>query len=131
VSLEPVERDDHSAPFFDATAEGHLVIRRCRECGHLMAPETRACTRCYSAEADWVAASGRGTLESWVVVHRRAAVEGAAATRSVVGLVELEEGPWLRTAIVDVDPDELRHGMALAVSFVRPEGSEAIPVFRP
>ena len=47
-----------------------------------------------------------------------------------VGLVELEEGPWLH-AQLDVDPDAVAVGQALSVRFEQPEGGEAIPVFEP
>ena len=33
-----IERDDASAPFFDAARDGRLVIRRCAGCGHLFPP---------------------------------------------------------------------------------------------
>ena len=33
-----VERDDVSAPFFDAARDGRLVVRHCATCGRLFPP---------------------------------------------------------------------------------------------
>jgi uncharacterized OB-fold protein len=54
----------------------------------------------------------------------------------VVGIVQLDEGPWWWAQLVGVDPDELRAGQRLRVEFQRPDsennaGHEAVAVFRP
>jgi uncharacterized OB-fold protein len=67
---------------------------------------------------------------SWVVVYRRPASPDTEPERSWVGLVELEEGPWMHAALVDVDEAELAAGVGLSVDFVTPPDSEALPVFR-
>ena len=48
----------------------------------------------------------------------------------MVGLVELDEGPWLHARLVDVDTASLSVGDAFAVDF-EPAGEEKIPIFRP
>ena len=48
----------------------------------------------------------------------------------MVGLVELDEGPWLHARLVDVDTTSLSVGDAFAVDF-EPAGEEQIPIFRP
>jgi uncharacterized OB-fold protein len=49
----------------------------------------------------------------------------------VVAIVELAEGPWLHAQLTGVDPAAVRGGQPVTVAFERPEGGEAIPVFRP
>jgi uncharacterized OB-fold protein len=127
---DAVTRDDASAPFFDAAADGQLLARRCADCGHWVAPYTRMgqalerCPNCTSERLEWAPASGAGTLVSWTVVHTR---EGPAPP---IGVVELAEGPWV-TARVEADPADLRAGMALTVGFARPGGGEPVPYFHP
>jgi uncharacterized OB-fold protein len=128
--MSAVSRDEASAPFFDAAASGRLLVRRCADCGHWVAPYTRMgqaldrCPACTSPRLEWAEASGAATLVTWTVLHTR---EGAGRP---IGVVELDEGPWL-TARVDADPATLSAGMALTVAFARPGGGEAVPVFRP
>jgi uncharacterized protein len=125
-------RDDDSAPFFDATAEDRLLIRRCTSCGHALAPEARTCHRCGGAALAWVEATGEATVVTWTVAHRRTAAVAGSGDQgpAVLALVELAEGPWLAAPLLDVDPATLAVGEAVVVAFVRPGGGEAIPAFR-
>ena len=122
-----VDRDDASAPFFDAAATEQLVVRSCPD-DHLSAPEAQACTTCRSLTLSWAPVCGRATLISWIVMPRRATPDDPEPSPIVAGTVELEEGPWFTTGLL-VDPTRLRAGAALVVVFVRPDGSEAFPVF--
>src|SRR5690348_10346943 len=63
--------DEASAPFFDGAARGELMLQRCRSCGTFMWPVKPRCVACFSADVDWMAASGRAELYSFVVVHQR------------------------------------------------------------
>ena len=115
-----IQRDPASAPWFDAAAEGRLLVRRC-PAGHLLAPATITCPRCGSTDLQWVEASGRGSIASYAVIHRR------DSTPLPVAIVELAEGPWLRMQCQQVDPADLRTGLAVEVRFDRPEGGEPVP----
>jgi uncharacterized protein len=127
-----IERDEESAPFFDAAARGELAIRRCERCHRWLAPHQHTCGD--GGPLRWVPAAGRAALVTWAIDHGPpldpllASPSGAA---SVLGLVELEEGPWMYVPVVEVDPGALRAGLELAVRFVRPGDGEVIPVFAP
>jgi uncharacterized OB-fold protein len=125
-----VHRDDRSAPFFNAAADGQLLIKRCTGCGHFLPLARIRCSICQSAALEWAPASGVARLVSWVVVHGRPASPDDEPERSWVGLVELEEGPWMYAALIDVDEADLAAGTGLSVDFVTPPDSEPIPVFR-
>lgn len=135
MSLASIARDEASAPFFDAAAQGVLMYQRCAHCGYAQLPIGTVRARCRSCgrnEAAWTPASGDATLVSWTSSPIRTP-EGSAPG-PVIGLVELAEGPWLETQLrapteVPADPAELVEGRALRVAFERPEGSEPIPVF--
>jgi uncharacterized protein len=131
VSEFTVERDDASAPFFDAAANGTLLVRHCPACGATYQPQQPRCAD--GTELEWVPASGRGTLVAWAVDHSPALDPALASSDgwSVFGLVELDEGPWLQVPIVDVDPATLVAGRTMHVRFVRPGTGEAIPAFSP
>jgi uncharacterized protein len=127
--IAPVVRDEASAAFFDATAEGRLLLRRCSACGHPRSPEIPMCTECLSEDFAWFDATGTGHLESWVVMHARAGADGIVPSPRIVATVELDEGPWMIGALIDISPDDVRQDMLVKVAFVRPDDSEAIPVF--
>lgn len=83
-----------SKPYWDALDSGYLAYQRC-SCGHKWLPARRECPSCLKTGAEWVSASGRGRIVSWVVY--RTAYHDAFKTRLpyVVAIVELEEGPRL------------------------------------
>ena len=128
-----IRRDERSAPFFDAAAADRLLIRRCAECGRWLAPEAGGCYDCGGEDPGWAAASGHGTLVSWAVLHPRASAPGQPA-RTVLALVELDEGPWLHTSLTSTSPAAiaaLRAGQRVAADFVHPPEGESYPVFTP
>jgi uncharacterized OB-fold protein len=130
VSGFQVTRDDASAPFFDAAAEGTLLIRRCPVCGTSYPPQTSRCAD--SDQLEWVPASGSAVLVSWAVDHA-APLDPVLASpgggTSTYGFVELSEGPWLEVPIVGVASGDLNVGVAMRVEFVRPGEGEAVPAF--
>jgi uncharacterized OB-fold protein len=102
-------------PFWDAAAEGRLILPRCNACGrHFFRPEV-ACSHCFATDWQWVTASGRGTLYSYSVVHRSPAP--GFSVPFVLAVVELEEGPVMFSNLIASDEGDVRIGMAVAVKF--------------
>lgn len=120
-SIPAVARDEATGEFFDATAKGVYLIRRCVPHAHASKPQAIQCSICASEDLLWEAASGEAKLISWAVLP----------TASVVAIAELKEGPWMWATLLCDNPAELQEGMALRVAFERPPGSEAIPVLEP
>jgi uncharacterized OB-fold protein len=123
-------RDERTAPFFDAAAEGRLAIQRCTACGRASLLGGSRCPACLGP-LSWEPASGRGTIHSWTVMHQLAHPAFAAEIPYVIATVELEEGPKLTARLVDLPASDLRLGLPVAVRFVKNEGGEALPVFGP
>jgi acetyl-CoA acetyltransferase/uncharacterized OB-fold protein len=125
-----VRADPRSAPFFDSAARDELMLRRCQRCERWLAPTASGCPECGedAEELAWAAASGRGTLVSWSVVHPRR--DGPVA---VPALVELTEGPWLATGLRLNGPEQLaalRSGQSVEAEFVHPDEGASYPLFR-
>lgn len=129
MAVGVVLRDEGSAEFFDAAARGQLIIRRCAGCGQLDEPGAQVCSGCGSSELIWAPSAGAGTVVARSVVPERR-LEGEPAGQTVVAIVELDEGPWLYAQLVDVAPEEAEIGQSVRVDFERPDGGEAVPVFR-
>ncbi|MGW0948904.1 Zn-ribbon domain-containing OB-fold protein [Streptomyces sp. NPDC002623] len=129
MTIPVVHRDTATELFFDATARGELLIRRCTDCGAHSAPQSDACPTCRTLSPAWVPATGTGTVISWTALHGHPLGD---APETVTALIELTEGPWLYAPLRGLLPGERPWaGMPVAVAFERPEGGEALPVFRP
>jgi hypothetical protein len=48
-----------SKPFWEGTKEHKLLLKRCKECGHIDHPPYLYCTECMSKNSEWVEGSGR------------------------------------------------------------------------
>src|SRR5260370_1393398 len=96
--------------YWDAAAQGKLLVRKCTGCGQLHHYPRTICPFCFSDKTEWIEASGKGTIYSYSVM-RRAPVPYAMA------YVTLAEGPRLVTNIVDCDFDKLKCEQAGTVVF--------------
>ncbi|MFI5612215.1 bifunctional MaoC family dehydratase N-terminal/OB-fold nucleic acid binding domain-containing protein [Amycolatopsis sp. NPDC051903] len=80
------------------------------------------------ATPDYVVASGRGTVHSYVV-HHHPPVPGKRLP-FVVALVELEEGVRVVAELLDAAPDEVRIGLPVVAAFVRVDDELTLPAWR-
>lgn len=128
MTVGPVDRDAATAEFFDGTAAGRFLLRRC-PAGHFSEPPAAACTTCASTDLSWAAAGGGGTLVSWTVVWGRPSSD-SEPDRTVLAIGELDEGPWWWSQLVGSDPASLTVGQRLRIEFRRAADElEAVPVF--
>jgi uncharacterized OB-fold protein len=125
----PVARNEGTEEFFDGTAAGEFLLRRCQPHGHLSRPQARQCAECGSTELTWTPASGRARLVSWVVIPARGGDGDPDSSPQLPAIGELDEGPWWWSKLVGADPESLAEGMALRLVYERAEGGEAVPVF--
>lgn len=117
-------------PYWDATTEGRLLLRRCNACETAIWYPRTLCPECGSFDTDWIEASGRGTVFTFSV-NRRGQGAYRGASPYVLAYVELEEGPRMMTNIVDCDVDALQIGDPVTVVFHDTGENAALPRFRP
>jgi len=130
MPVGPVARDDRTTEFFDGTAAGKFLLRRCEVCQSVSAPQARQCGQCGSTELGWQPAAGGASVVSWAVTHTRPGQDGTTRTEVIV-IAELDEGPWWWSQVVDAAPDAIHLGARLRIDFQRSgEDSEYVPVFR-
>jgi uncharacterized OB-fold protein len=122
---------EDGAPYWEGCRAGELRAQRCAGCGRLRWPPSVVCPHCLGEEAAWVALSGRGTVYSFIVVHRPQHPAFFADAPYNVAIVELEEGPRLHTNVVECAPEALRVGMPVEVVFERVNDEVTLPKFRP
>jgi uncharacterized OB-fold protein len=111
-------------PFWDATAQGKLLIKKCTACGEPHFYPRGHCPFCFSDKTEWVEASGNGTIYTYSVMRR-------APVPYAIAYVTLAEGPTMMTNIVDCDLDSIKIGQAVRLVFRPSEGGAPVPMFTP
>jgi uncharacterized OB-fold protein len=127
--VEPVrpQPDAFSTAYWDAARDGRLLIQRCTKCRRYQFYPRRHCTACLTADPEWVAASGRGTLYSYTVVHRTPNPQFAALTPYVLALVDLAEGVRITASLVDIEDRPVRCGDPVRIVFRSVAGDVVLP----
>ncbi|MFF7261993.1 Zn-ribbon domain-containing OB-fold protein [Streptomyces sp. NPDC008159] len=123
------EADAFSRTYWDAAAEGRLLVRRCGACGRAHHYPREFCPHCWSEDVRWEEASGRATLYTWSVVHRNDLPPFGERVPYVAAVVDLVEGPRMMTEVVECAAADLRVGMEVEAVF-REAGEFRVPVFR-
>jgi uncharacterized protein len=128
-------RDQPTAGYFEALAEGCLATLRCHSCqkwsppgGFFSNPMIR-CPGCGSADIGWEVTQGTGRIVTWT--HDPmfpSIVDGTPGQTSA--LIELTEGPWIVAALL-IEPEQIVQGSAVVIEAVTPvAGGEPVPAFR-
>lgn len=118
-------------PFWQAAAEGRLVIQRSKGSGQWQAYPRAHALSAPMREGDDLAFAevrGTGTVETFTVVHR--SFYPAIPAPYVLAVVRLDEGVLLTTHIVDTPIEQVRIGLPVEVSFERIAPEIALPCFR-
>jgi uncharacterized OB-fold protein len=124
----PVPTPD-SEEFWQGCADGVLRMQRCRTCGELNWFPRGMCVNCSSDDLEWITLSGRAIVYSFSIVSRPP--NDSFPPRYVLALVDLDEGPRMLTHLVDIEPEAVEIGLAVAVSFDRRSDEISLPMFRP
>ncbi|ABE36263.1 hypothetical protein DR64_8086 [Paraburkholderia xenovorans LB400] len=62
--------DPNSRPHWEAATRGVLLVQRCTDCGTHRFPAAWQCAHCHGRNAEWVALSGLGRIESFCTFHK-------------------------------------------------------------
>lgn len=105
-----------------------LPIQRCTGCQKLRHPPRPMCDNCGAQEFDSIAASGRGTIHTFTVIHYPQ-VPGYEYPMVAI-IVDLEEGQRMASTLIDCKPAEVEIGQAVCVVIHEDEDGFKIPLFR-
>ena len=118
--------------FWEAAAEGRLLIQACPDCGERQFFPRSWCHYCGSGTVEWIEVEGTGRVHTHTVIRRATELpEFADEVPYVVAYVELDEGVRLCTNVVGCEPGAVEHGMPVEVTFAPVNESVALPQFRP
>ncbi|MGH2794776.1 MAG: Zn-ribbon domain-containing OB-fold protein [Actinomycetota bacterium] len=116
--------------FWRGGARGELVFLRCASCRTFVHPPSPVCPECLGRDLAPEAVSGRGTVATFTVNHQP--WNPLVTVPYVIALVEIDEQQDVRlmTNIVGCDPEDVRIGMRVRVTFEEHEDVH-IPLFEP
>jgi uncharacterized protein len=123
--------DDISAPFYDGAKAGRLMLQFCSACDGWSFPVRERCPHCFLGGLQWRAASGRGTLYTFAIMHQVMNPGFAGETPYNVAQIDLAEGVRMISNVVAVPNGELRVGMDLEAVFDAVGEGVHVPKFRP
>lgn len=83
--------DRDSVAYWQALADGRLVVTHCRDCGHWTWPPRPICSNCHGDDLSLDEVSGTGEVYSWVVVHRSTTPDMMKYVPYTLALVRLDE----------------------------------------
>lgn len=110
--------------FFDAAANGKLLLKFCNDCKSSHHYPRALCPHCFSDRTEWREAKGTGTVYTWSVLR-------AVPDPYCIAYVTLEEGVTMLTNLVDCDFEKVTVGMKVKAVFMPTEGGTRVPMFAP
>lgn len=113
--------------FWEGARLGELRIQRLQD-GSVRHPPIPAIWQDKAEPIDYVVASGKGTVFSYVV-HHAPKVPGRTLP-FVVALVELEEGVRMLGELRGIDPSDVEVGLDVEVEFLRIDEDLTLPAWR-
>lgn len=121
--------DDDNRFFWTSGADGLLRFLRCGTCTRLVHPPVPRCPYCLGDQMAPDVVSGRGVVASFTVNHQQW-IPGSDPY--VIGLVTLaeQEDVRLMTNLVEIEPDRVKTGMEVRVTFEQVE-DVYLPLFGP
>lgn len=106
-----------NAEYWKAAREGRLLLGTCSECNKLCHPPQSVCPFCWSSKVGTKAASGRGKVNAFTLVHQSGIPAFRARLPYVIAYVELEEGVSLISNIIHCDAKSVRIDMPVKAVF--------------
>ena len=109
--------------FWEATAEGKLMVGKCNGCGEHYYYPRALCPFCFSDKTELAQTTGKGKIYSFSVTsHPKAPY--------TIAYITLAEGPTILSNIVESDFDKLAIGQDVEVVFYDTGEGSAVPMFK-
>jgi uncharacterized OB-fold protein len=123
----PDTADPIMAPFWAGCRERRLLIQRERDTGAVHWPPKPGYWK--GGKLEWVEASGRGEVYSYVVGYPPFLPAFADLLPHIMVVVQLDEGPRLVGYMVECTPEQMSIGMRVRVAFKQLTDDVTLPVW--
>ena len=124
--------DALTRPYWEACRRNELRLQRCATCSRFVHFPGLLCPTCGGADLKWERVSGRGSIYTYVIIHRANSPVFRNRVPYAVAWIDLEEGRAARVLsdLVDCEADEVRIGAPVEVVFERLSDEISVPRFR-
>ena len=122
--------DPADLPFWEGCRDGKFLLHRCNHCNSYYWPASR-CVEHGDRDMAWVDVSGNGTIYTYTVLHHALTPSMRDKVPFAVAVIQLDEGPFYHSNIVDCGFDDVAVGMRVSVAMTEHENGLSIPVFKP
>lgn len=124
--------DKLSQAFWEGAKKNELVIQRCQACRHWQHEPEPICAACLSFDLGYESVSGDGVVDTFCIPVQAFHPSFEDKLPYVLAVVELDEQPGLKVVsnIVDIQPDLVRVGDRVQVTFRPLAEGFVLPVFR-
>ncbi len=116
-------------PFWDALHEEKFRLQRCADCRKVRHYPRPVCDACYSMNAEWVDASGLGTVHSWTITHHAFHPGFKPDLPLMLLTVDLDAGVRMQAQARGIGEAELKVGLPVRVGFDRVTDDLTLAVF--
>ena len=136
ISSEDAKRKPVPSPDADSAAlwrglrDGMLLLQHCGDCRHIQYYQQGMCRHCGSENLSHRAASGRGKVHSFSVVHRAPGPAFRDDVPYAVLLVDLEEGPRMISTYTGGKPQDVTFDMDVVLVCEVIDEETTLPRFR-
>lgn len=129
ISALEIPMDAWTQPFWDATAEGKLLLPRCSACRHFRWPPGPFCPHCRAQQTEWVQ-PGIARIYSFTLVAVPPENDAARPQLRAPSLIEFPDADGIRllAAIVETPLAQIRIGAQVKLGWSQAVNA-IVPVF--
>ena len=119
-----LDGDAADLPFWEACARHQFLLQCCGVCGRRYWPAAK-CVEHGGRDMAWVPASGRGEVHVWTIQHVAHHPDWKGKVPYNVCVIELEEGPFFHSNVIDCPNEDISTGLKVSVTFQEhPNGND-------
>ena len=116
IRPEAVMPDQLDLPFWEGAARGEFLLHVCTVCERAYWPAS-CCLDHGAAPMEWRPSSGRGVVHTYTVFHHAYDPRFADRVPYAIAVVQLEEGPFFHTDLLDCDASDVRVDLPVEAVF--------------
>ncbi len=127
----PPDDNPETLGYWDATRAQKLVIQKCSTTGRFQHPPRAVSIHDLGGPVEWQEVSGRGTIHALTIHYRPGNRFMKDKTPYAVALIDLEEGVRFMANVIECDPEKLKVGDAVELTWQPLPDGRNLPQFRP
>jgi len=116
--------------FWERLEEGEVCATKCRKCGRLYYPPQGDCAHCLSSDVEWVKLSKEAILETYTHALQKPAGFNHYEPY-IIAIARTKDGVRVMGWLEDVEPEDVKVGMKLAMSTKKLTDGFLVITFKP